>query len=509
MMPQREGIILNSSEQWDEIKQDYDPEWAANGELKPAWRPIGPMPKHKRMLSRITTSLSHLPRVLPAPEKLRPTAYLDGLRGFAALLVYWHHHQLWAHGTAGLNGYFENGFGYEGKFSWVAFPVIRHFFTGGHFSVATFFIISGYVLSLKPMSLIHAGDHGKLGDTVSSAMFRRWPRLYIPLIVVMLAYAMTWHITGMWVNGAKPAGNWRDEAWAFYLEFKNFSFVYKEGGLPWLSYNFHLWSIPVEFKGSMVVYVAQLALSRCSRKARLLCEVGLIWYFMFVADGWFCAMFIQGMLLCDLELLAKKGELPNFIARLEPVKDFIYAHMFVIAMYLGGIPSQTTEVSQLAKNRGWYYLSWFKPQAVFDYKWFYLWIAATFLVVSIPRLPLLKRFFETRFCQFLGRVSFALYMVHGPVLWTIGDRLYMAAGWFTDEHMKHIAHWANALHLPRVGPLGLEVSFLVPQIVLLPLTLLIAEFVTRAVDTPTVDFAAWLYRKTLGPEPLPVKQAKA
>ena len=39
-------------------------------------------------------------------------------------------------------------------------------------AVACFFIISGYVLALKPLSLIHAGEHLKLLDNLASAFFR-------------------------------------------------------------------------------------------------------------------------------------------------------------------------------------------------------------------------------------------------------------------------------------------------------------------------------------------------
>jgi len=52
--------------------------------------------------------------------------------------------------------------------------------------------------------------------------------------------------------------------------------------------------------------------------------------------------------------------------------------------------------------------------------------------------------------------------------------------------------------LPKTGPLGLEVSFLVPHIILLPFTIWVADLVTRGVDDPTVRFSQWLYRKTLG-----------
>ncbi|KAF4471313.1 hard surface induced 3 (sterol glycosyl transferase) [Fusarium albosuccineum] len=505
MSPPNTGLL--DSADWDEIKTDLSPEWSLSKDWQQysLWKPAPAGGKLKQVVNNIRAAIRARSR--PPLENLRPTAYLDGLRGFAALLVYFHHHELWAHSIVNQADIFENGFGYEGKYHFAALPVVRHFFTGGHYSVSTFFVISGYVLSLKPLSLIQAGEHAQLGDNIASALFRRWFRLFVPLICAMVIYLTTWHLFGLWIRGITKQGSWYDELWAFYYEFKNFSFIFKEGGEPWLSYNYHLWSIPVEFRGSIVIYTSLLAFSRCTRRARLWCEVGLIVYFMYIADGTHYAMFIAGMLLCDLDLLAKKGELPRLLARLEPAKEFIFYHLLIFSLFLGGVPSVNRDVEQLAKMRGWYYLSWFKPQAVFDYKWFYLFWAAVLLVASIPRIFWLKGFFETRFCQYLGRISFALYMVHGPILQTLGERLYLATGWQNEELMKHISHWADKLALPRSGPLGLEVSFLMPHLILLPLTLGLAELTTRAIDTPSVKFASWLYKRTLG-EPIN-KQARA
>ncbi|KAK3939330.1 acyltransferase family-domain-containing protein [Diplogelasinospora grovesii] len=490
-MPGDMGGILDSGE-WEEMKQDWE---LYKEKDQTQWKPWKPKPAltrgHRRSMSRRQDEA----------EKLRPTAYLDGLRGFAAFLVYWHHHELWAHPPI-QNLSFEMGFGYDHKYHFCAFPGIRNFFTGGHFAVSTFFVISGYVLSAKPMSLIHAGEQAKLADNLSSALFRRWMRLYMPLICTTFIYMTSWHALGrggiLWVDGAKPQSNYRDELWWWYAELKNFSFAFNAGGEPWLSYNFHLWSIPVEFRGSVVIYTCLLALSRCTRNARLLCQLGLIFYFLYIADGWYCAMFIAGMLLCDLDLLAKKDGLPRFFRWLEPYKQFIYYHLLVISIYLGGIPSHTWDVNDLQKNRGWYYLSLLKPQAVFDYKWFYLFWAATFLVAAIPRIKWLKSFFETWFCQYLGRVSFALYLVHGPVLWTLGDRLYTAVGWGKEAQLLHLPGWANKLPLPKSGPLGLEPAFLLPHSILLPVTFYCAELVTRFFDEPSVKFPQWLYRKATG-----------
>src|SRR4051812_25882502 len=59
---------------------------------------------------------------LGSPKKpIRRTAWLDGLRGFAAFMVYIHHNQLWAHGYTG-NLIYENAFGYEGRHYVAALP---------------------------------------------------------------------------------------------------------------------------------------------------------------------------------------------------------------------------------------------------------------------------------------------------------------------------------------------------------------------------------------------------
>jgi peptidoglycan/LPS O-acetylase OafA/YrhL len=428
-------------------------------------------------------------------KQLRRTAYLDGLRGFAAMLVYWHHHQLWAHDTSILDDVLENTWGYKGKYHFATFHGIRTFFTGGHFAVTVFFVISGYVLSTKPLSLLQAGEYVKLGDNLGSALFRRWLRLYIPVICTTFLYMTSWHAFGIW-TASEHQSNYHDELWNWYSEFKNFSFIYNMGGEPWFSYNFHVWSIPVEFKGSIVIYTSLLAFSRCTRNARLLCQLGLIWYFMYITDAWYCAAFMSGMLLCDLDLLAANNDLPDFFSKLQPYKEPIFYSLFVISIYLGGVPSMNANIEVLKESPGWYYLSFLKPQAFYDYKWFYLFWAASFMIASIPRISWLKAFFEMRFNLYLGRISYSFYLVHGPVLWTLGDRLYSLVGYAHQPQFLGIPQWVNKFPLSKAGPLGLEPSFLAPALIVLPVTLWLAEIVTRVIDEPSVKFAQWLFGKT-------------
>lgn len=203
-----------------------------------------------------------LPRLYRRRERtLHSTAYLDGLRGFAALLVYLHHHELWVHDYHGLeqNKIFENAFGYDGEYSFAAFPGVRTFFSGGHYAVAVFFVLSGYVLSIKPLRLIEGENLPELTIHLSSAFFRRWFRLFLPLAIVLFVHAMSSHVFGVWIPGGEMQSTLLNEIWNFYAEFKNFSFIYNCGGKPWMSYNVHVWSIPVEMKGSMVIFATAIA----------------------------------------------------------------------------------------------------------------------------------------------------------------------------------------------------------------------------------------------------------
>lgn len=429
---------------------------------------------------------------------LSSTAYLDGLRGFAALMVYILHHQLWSHESLKIDSIIENAFGYNRQYYFAALPGVRTFFSGGHLAVAIFFVISGYVLSAKPLKLMRQGEMVKLGDNLSSALFRRWLRLYIPVIMTTFVWMLlNWCIRDLSIH--RPESRLVDEFCSWFVELKEFTFIFRAGGEPWFTWNFHVWTIPLEFKGSIVVYTALMAFSRCTKSMRLWSTAGLVFYFLYICDGWYLASFVAGMLLCDLELLAEENDLPNFFHRFETYKNSIFIGLFVAGIYLGGVPAFSQEMSILRESPGWYLLSFLKPQAVYMYKQFYLFWAGLFIVAAVPRITWLKTFFESEFNQYLGRVSYAFYLVHGPILWSVGDRLYAAVGWTKESHVLNIANWINIFPLPKWGPLGMEFSFLAVQLLLLPLTLWVARIATTLVDESSIRLARWTYDLAVAP----------
>ncbi|KAF2637925.1 acyltransferas-like protein [Massarina eburnea CBS 473.64] len=485
MAPKYEGLLDNGR------FEDVD--------LKSAtWRPVRPA---RWSLDFVRPEFfTTLRRSSVSKKPVRRTAWLDGLRGFAAFLVYLHHNQLWAHNLHG-NEIFENGFGYKNKRYFAALPFVRNFFSGGHYAVAMFFVISGYVLSVKSLGLIQKGQYQQSADGIGSALFRRWFRLYFPVFAVSFVWMSQRHWTRLWVDFSELKPTYGEDVWNFYVTFKNYSYVFTGNFYDFpLAFHPHSWSIPVEFRGSIIIYTALCALAKCTRNARLWCEVGLMFYFLYIVDGWYGALFISGMFLCDLDLLALEDQLPRIFSMFSGYKEFVFFHLFIFGMYLGGAPSADLPgfESDYSKSPGWKWLGHLKPQAVFDKKWFFLFWAAFFTVASIPRLPLVKRFFESRICQYLARISFALYLVHGYVIWSLGDRLYAATGFTRETHKQHFPNWMNKFPLSKAGPMGLELAFWGPQLIILPVTLYAAEVVTKLFDEPSVKMSNWLYNKALG-----------
>lgn len=227
---------------------------------------------------------SEEPRETTDPTLFR---WLNGLRGLAAFLVYWHHHQLWAH-DRGLASVMEFAYGFRGQYYFATLTGVRTFFTGGHFAVAVLFTVSGFASSIAPLAACHRGDHARVADVVSSAIARRWFRLYIPLAVTTFAYMCLWYLPGAGplVRPEWASHSWFDESATWCREFASYSFALGDLTDPWFRYNDHLWSAVLELRGSVLVYLTVLVLAKCTSKTRLGVLLGLMVYFVFIVDGW-------------------------------------------------------------------------------------------------------------------------------------------------------------------------------------------------------------------------------
>ncbi|PIA97392.1 hypothetical protein CB0940_06479 [Cercospora beticola] len=455
-------------------------------------------------------------RALSAAQK-RPgtTAWLDGLRGVAALSVCTMHLCVYTHTNLELC-YGAGIWWQKWNTSIAAWPIFRLPFTGGHFAVILFFTISGYVVPRRLISLLHEGKQAEFVEAINAAIVRRPGRLFLPVAFSTLFLAFFWHITGIVTAFPQRQSNIFTEVWAWFLDQMKFWYYYRTGFL-FTYYNAHTWTIPVELRGSMNIFLWLFAVHQVRTKWRILMTVGILAHFIYASGAWYAAFF-AGMLTSELDMIYTNGipvSLPwdpivNFFRKREMIKQGVLHVMLFIGLWLASQPSSDMHSRDEVMDCGaWNYLNKLIPDPYNDgnnttYRWFWLFWAAWIILVTVGQIGWVKWLFETGPAQYLGRHSFALYLVHGPIIGLYSDRLFYLTGVkipSSDDDIKRFGHLTNKWKdsswwiLPEGGPYALEPSFIFCVLMSLPVMLYVAECGTRMFDIPGVKISRWMWTK--------------
>lgn len=141
------------------------------------------IPRLRSLPRRISRFLapSFLSRDAPPPID-RPTDFLDGMRGYASLIVFITHCVCPLHPNYGVGFWGNDG---VNDYWLTQLPIIR-LFHSGLACVHLFFVLSGFSISLKPLKLMRRGACDALFDSLVSATFRRAVRLYLPCLALLL-----------------------------------------------------------------------------------------------------------------------------------------------------------------------------------------------------------------------------------------------------------------------------------------------------------------------------------
>ncbi|KAK8856524.1 acyltransferase 3 [Apiospora arundinis] len=361
-------------------------------------------------------------------RRLHPTSYLDGLRGIASVLVFFCHYTEENHRymlpTYGLP--YEN----DGVASSpVQLPFFRLIFSGRPM-VHIFFVISGFALSYKPLKEIRARNFKGFHAALSSSAFRRPIRLYgPPLVSTCIVFLMV--CLGLVY---KPQPTFRDqlEHWA--------SSIFYQVLWPWSwdtelrpRYDLHLWTIPIEMCHSMLLFVILLTLSRVRYHVRLFVTLFLMNYCL-SCGRWAAFEFIAGMLLAEFHLKtaeerqAQQQQLKLYEQydpadggdgdddKMSIFEKALHWAILLTAFYISGWPNnQPDYATGISVLDAWTPAAFPHNDPTTPQK-FWFALCAVGVVWSCGRLSLTRKALESRFAQYCGRVSYAVYIVHGPVL---------------------------------------------------------------------------------------------
>ena len=508
------------------------------------------------------------------PEKRGSMAYLDGLRGVAAVIVMVHHYScqftpalLEGWGTdISASGISENRWFFQLPF----FRVVH----SGSFMVVLFFAISGCVLSRSGLRIARSRKRPEFLSSLASSLFRRWLRLHLPVIasmcVALFISRMEWwtHLKPDWLASSssfplnettvptnltiqsiapltavkiveeansstvkmlarsailaerkmRVQWDWRGATKNQSLAFQLTDFwgavidvcdPFAGGAIPGIrasGYNagMILWTIPIEYLGSLVVFVTVLGLAWARtwfRLAMLCCLI--LWCHYRVK--WYIATFLTGTLIAELTLIkeiraAASNDLPiddlpldsgekylssDFLSRLlSPIFPWtnratttFWILLWIIGIYIGSAP-QIGWVS----SPGFVTLRSLIPEWYLAKDLFYPCLGAIFMMLSITYSPTIQSLFLTTTAQYLGRVSFSLYLLHSQILCSLGIRVMSAA-------MKMIGGGETYFQF--------AVGMLLGGVIVVPVTFWAADVFTRAVDEKSVVFSRWVADRVL------------
>ncbi|KAL9085900.1 MAG: hypothetical protein Q9165_007383 [Trypethelium subeluteriae] len=424
----------------------------------------------------------------PEPSP-RSTAWLDGIRGYAAMVVFFEHISLSVQDQHSM----VRAYGSPGATSLWQVPIIRLLYDGTPM-VPIFYVTSGCALSLKPLSHIHKGEWQNFRTTMSSATFRRVFRLFLPSAAVSFL-AMLFTQMGIYSHSYPFLNNGVMELdlpqrlpnlAAQYVDWLNWvatKLLYSEeifqplSGTTYSNYGFQLWTISTEFWASTALFITLVGLAQLPvfrRQFLVFCLCG----FAFFVDRWDIACFMAGISITELSTLAtasnKQDQEPPSLPKsirststrswLPTFHQYAVALVFVAGLFIASYPGKQASENFI------YRPFW----AVVDSVRFWESMGAILMLASTSQLRLIQKLLTSATSRYLGRISYGVYLTHVAFLNVIGWR---------------ITPWICGLATGHQGWWGHQASFAVGLVVCSLLLIWIADVWTRAVDEPCVRLA--------------------
>lgn len=421
------------------------------------------------------------------------TVWLDGLRGVAAAEVVLHHYHLHFLGPA-----YNYAYGsIPDMYQWYRLPLVRNYWHSAHAMVNVFFIISGFVLTHRSLSLIRSKKQDQVYTGLSSSIFRRLVRIFLPVIPVTFFGMLMVRV------GLKPSGSgllpieyhasflgqvldWYGATEKFFNPFHN----YHDQWDIVHPYEHVMWTLPLEYYGSLVCYATVLGVAQVTNFWKRNLIVCVIIYLALKRINWWSANFLAGTLLADVVLMqAESTSQPKSIRTTKfgmSWQQVFWSFVLLWSFYLCGLPDPHPDQYGLPGYN--IYVAW-TPHAFLGIEGggrFWWMIAGIGFTVSISQLQYARSLFELRFCKYLGKISFMLYLIHTYVFELFGKPWlnYLQSTFATMTY--HEGYQQEVLIAGTAGQTAIYIGF---WIVMFPILAICSGVTTRYIDQPSIRAA--------------------
>ncbi|MRS15082.1 acyltransferase family protein [Enterobacteriaceae bacterium RIT691] len=257
-----------------------------------------------------------------------------------------------------------------------------NFIYSGIAPVCIFFILSGFVLSLKYNK---TNDH----SVILSGVIKRYPRLILPILAAMILMYVLYFAMRV-LTGADldlSFGSAVSQA-LYYAPFEHISLT-----------NYALWTISFEIYGSFLVF-GLLALYGSYKKRMLFYFITFSFLYL---NSSFYSLFIFGMILNDLYINGRYR-----------LNKYVRLAFFVVGVVLVTTPYVRDGVELY---RGLYSYLKYLPNIEYGKVYQFMMLTGSMLLFSAVLDSLwAERILDFSCFKFLGKISFPLYITHAAVL---------------------------------------------------------------------------------------------
>ncbi|KAI9848908.1 MAG: hypothetical protein M1838_000349 [Thelocarpon superellum] len=384
------------------------------------------------------------------------TKWIDGLRGIASVMV------IVTHLTRAFDiDLFIPQSREDGEPRLMQLPFLR-IAPQGRIGVTIFAFLTGYVCALKPLKQTRAGDPAAALSTVAKSAFRRTPRLVLPAILATFfawtlaqfgAFKVAHRCDSEWIRVASPnvEATLRKEIYRFFVTVIT---TWTNGRND---YDDHQWSLLPLLRGSMTVYTVLSATVYMKPRYRILATAGLYWFFFWAKDETFGMQAVYGMFMADL---TQHAPVQRFIAQHRWMEMVLTPILMIGGLYLASFPAACAEWTPWS-NRLLEIARWVFPNDA-DIPRFYSAIGLDLVIMGIHLSTTARDVLTHRLLLFLGRNSFAVYLIHGTLLRTV--LIWMLYGISGQPWTAQVPHEGDGdppppTYLPMRGASVIAVAF--------------------------------------------------
>lgn len=337
-----------------------------------------------------------------------PTAWLNGVRGIAALIV------AFVHFIAGEVDPPFRAFSaepMEENRRIYQLPPFRILFAD-QAMVALFFVVSAYSISIAPLKARETASRGTFLNRLASSVFRRPIRLYVPVTVLELISHAAYFL-GLYKWSTLPDEK-LDSFGDHVVHFGGYMLHLMNPFIPVkIALNIQVWTIPAEFKGSCFVFLTLIATANLRPLARLssIFFVALlaVWHL-----NWLLFTFLSGLAIAEIQLMQDMRQ-PDAATSTKPAKKSgkkINGFLFILGFYLLCIPEHPAEYPWGYEYGFLGALGSALPEAQERKAQMWRSIGGVMCMFATSRSSMLQAPFNTAIAQYLGKISFGLYLVH-------------------------------------------------------------------------------------------------